>query len=84
VVTARKEQALTLPASALRTLDGKPSVLVLEDGLAQRYPVELGLRTPQRVEIVAGLRPGMRVIVDPRVAPGQKVRARPGPAGTVG
>lgn len=74
IVTARREQALVLPAQALRA---GSKVLVAEDGRAVEREVRAGIRTLEAVEIVDGLRAGQTVLTDPRIAPGQRVRAVP-------
>jgi multidrug efflux pump subunit AcrA (membrane-fusion protein) len=43
---------LTLPASAVLTLDDQPSVFRVEDGKALRTPVKVGMRQGERVEVL--------------------------------
>ncbi len=74
VVTAQKSNALTLPANALREVDGKNFVLIVSDGRALEQPVRLGIRTPQRAEVLEGLTAGQQVIVSAAITPGQRVR----------
>ncbi len=76
VVTAERANTLTVPAAALRDVDGRTQLLVAEDGVARLIPVRLGIRTPQRVEIVDGVAAGTTVIVDAAIKPGQRVRLR--------
>lgn len=77
VETGRSEQALLLPAGAIRERGAaQPWVLVVRDGRASRAEVRLGLEGEGVVEIVEGVRSGERVI--PSTAPvreGQRVRA---------
>ncbi|MFN3629401.1 MAG: efflux RND transporter periplasmic adaptor subunit, partial [Casimicrobiaceae bacterium] len=76
VVTAERESALTVPAAALRQIDGRTQVLLLENGVARLVPVRVGIRTPQRVEIIEGLTAGASVIIDAAIQPGQRVRPK--------
>ena len=75
----RRADVAYLPLAALRE-DGAGdwSALVLEDDVARRRTVEVGLVTLERAEIVGGLAPGSRVIVPfgERPAAGEPVVAR--------
>lgn len=51
----RRANALTLPAEALRSHEGRRSVFVVENGVAHRRPVTAGLDNGPVVEIVKGL-----------------------------
>ncbi|MFO1328129.1 MAG: efflux RND transporter periplasmic adaptor subunit [Rubrivivax sp.] len=73
VVTGRREQALVVPAEALRA---GSSVLVLHDGVVAERRVRTGLRSLVSVEVTEGLREGDAVVLDGAAVPGQ--RARPG------
>jgi RND family efflux transporter MFP subunit len=62
-VTRRVEAAVTVPAEAVKTVEGRPTVTWVDDeGTAHQQPVSLGERSDERVEIVEGLQPGQRVI----------------------
>ena len=76
IEVARRDQAVTLPAAALREDGGGAFVLALREGRAQRVPVTVGLRAGARAEIAAGPRPGERVVLAREVAEGARVRAR--------
>ena len=68
-------------ADAVRGLaEGKPWILVVEDGHARRRDVEVGISGDTRVEVVRGVAPGDPVIpAATRVAPGDRVRLPPEP-----
>lgn len=71
VATARRDQALAIPLTALR---GPASVLVAQGGRAQLRTVRLGLRTLEAAEVVEGLAPGDLVLLGDAVQAGQRVR----------
>jgi HlyD family secretion protein len=75
VETARREQALVVPADALRgdTPAGQ-SVWLALDGRVQARAVRLGLRTLAAAEIVEGLSAGDVVLLGPAPQPGKRVR----------
>lgn len=76
VETARREQALVVPADALRGDESMgPSVWLARDGRVQARQVRLGMRTLDAVEIVDGLSAGEVVLLGPAPQPGQRVRA---------
>lgn len=63
IVTNRKENAVVIPAAALRTYSGRTYVQVQEeDGTKREVDVEVGQQTPTLVEIVKGLEPGQKVV----------------------
>jgi HlyD family secretion protein len=76
--TARREQALALPLSALRTQagDGSATVLVARDGRAQVQTVRLGLRTLDAAEVLQGLSAGDLVLLGDQVKAGARVRVQ--------
>jgi len=75
VETARREQALVVPADALRGDESTgPSVWLARDGRVQARKVRLGLRTLDAVEILDGLSAGEVVLLGPAPQPGQRVR----------
>jgi membrane fusion protein (multidrug efflux system) len=72
-----RDAALMVPESAvLYDATGKSVWRLLEDGTAQRVPVELGVRQAGRVEIVRGLAAGDRVVSAGvnKVAPGRPLQ----------
>jgi len=74
VITARRENALLVPASAL---DGN-RLWVVEDGRLSRREVKTGVRGAARVEILEGIAPDALVVVttDDKLRDGRKVRVR--------
>ena len=78
VETARREQALVVPADALRGDESTgPRVWLARDGRVEARQVRLGLRTLDAIEILDGLSPGELVLIGPAPQPGQRVRADP-------
>lgn len=78
IETARKADALTVPADAIREPgSAQPWVLVIRDGVAQRQAVKLGLRSAGRVEITDGLSAGEQLIpaTNTVIREGHRVRA---------
>jgi HlyD family secretion protein len=78
VETARRERALVVPLSALRTQGAGQSAtvwVVSQDRVAAR-PVQLGLRTLDAVDVVQGLQPGDVVVLAGKAQPGDAVRPR--------
>ncbi|MEP6587196.1 MAG: efflux RND transporter periplasmic adaptor subunit [Polaromonas sp.] len=74
-----KKDALVLPSGAVRDADREaPWVLALQDGLAVRVPVKLGLRGVGSIEITEGLKEGDQVIPQTEKALAGD-RVRPGP-----
>ncbi|MDO4776602.1 MAG: efflux RND transporter periplasmic adaptor subunit [Cardiobacteriaceae bacterium] len=64
-ITASKENALAIPASALFRDANGWAVWRIEEGRARRTPVETGLRAATQVEITSGLAEGDSVILQP-------------------
>lgn len=63
IVTERKENAVVIPPSVLRTYGGRTYVQVVEeDGTKREVDVEVGMKTSTQVEIIKGLEPGMKVV----------------------
>ena len=76
VETARREQALVVPADALRGDEtAGASVWLVRDGRVEARPVRLGLRTLDAAEILDGLKAGELVLLGAAPLPGQRVRA---------
>jgi HlyD family secretion protein len=66
VYTAEKQDALTVPSTALvRQPDGTWCVFAVEAGKARRRSIQTGLTNPDRVEITGGLKAGDKVILAP-------------------
>lgn len=63
VITQRKENAIVIPAAALRTYSGRNYVQVVDEkGNKREVDVEIGQQTSTEVEIVKGLQPGQKVV----------------------
>ncbi len=78
VVVAKKQNALSVPANALRESGERSFVLVIPDGSrgnAEERTVKVGVHSLQRAEIVEGLKAGDVVVLDDRIRAGQRVRA---------
>ena len=63
VTTQVKEGVLTLPNSAIKTVDGKHTVTLLKDGQQRVVPITLGLVLDTQSEITSGLAEGDKVII---------------------
>jgi RND family efflux transporter MFP subunit len=68
IMAARRDSALSVPAEAVSTVDGKSVVQVITtddkgDMRLTQQPVETGLRAGDRIEIVSGLSEGQQVLV---------------------
>lgn len=78
IVTAEKQDALLVPASAV----AGSSVWVVRDGKLESVPVQIGIKGRERVEAAAGLKDGDMVVAEPPkgLQPGEAVRVRLGEA----
>jgi HlyD family secretion protein len=65
IETARKQDALRIPLTALVVQGGQPGVLAVVDGRARWRPVRLGLRDRKFVEVVSGVSERDQVIASP-------------------
>lgn len=68
--------AVTVPASAVFSADGRDAVWLVRDGRADRAPVTVGVQGQDLVQILDGVQAGDRVVVrgTDRVQDGQEVR----------
>ncbi|MFG3556403.1 efflux RND transporter periplasmic adaptor subunit [Micromonospora sp. NPDC047557] len=68
--------AVTVPASAVFSADGRDAVWVVRDGKADRAPVTVGVQGSDLVQILNGVQPGDRIVVrgTDQVRDGQEVR----------
>ncbi|SCL13944.1 RND family efflux transporter, MFP subunit [Micromonospora rhizosphaerae] len=68
--------AVTVPASAVFSADGRDAVWVVRDGKADRAPVTVGVQGQDLVQIVSGVQAGDRVVVRgaDQVRDGQELR----------
>jgi multidrug efflux pump subunit AcrA (membrane-fusion protein) len=78
VVRLRVNQAVdavTVPASAVVSADGRNTVWAVQDGKAQRVPVTLGVQGEDVVQVTAGVAVGQRIVVAgaDQVKPGQEL-----------
>jgi membrane fusion protein (multidrug efflux system) len=65
VSLAREEyDALVIPEEALVPEQSRQYVFVVEDGRVARREVQIGRRTPGRVEVVSGLAQGERIVIE--------------------
>ncbi|WP_334071863.1 MULTISPECIES: efflux RND transporter periplasmic adaptor subunit [Paenibacillus] len=63
IVTQRKENAVLIPISALRSIGSRTYVQVIEkDGTKREADVQVGMQTPTDYEILKGLTPGQKVV----------------------
>jgi RND family efflux transporter MFP subunit len=63
IITATREDVLTVPRRAVTRGDDGHWVFVVEDGLAERRVVELGVTERTRVEVTSGVSEGEPVVV---------------------
>jgi len=75
---ARREDVVVVPQSALLNDAGGYYVLLDDNGVARRNPVETGIFSVEQAEITEGLDPGERVVVPNLVPPrdGQAIESR--------
>ncbi|MCM0677865.1 efflux RND transporter periplasmic adaptor subunit, partial [Micromonospora phytophila] len=68
--------AVTVPASAVFSADGRDAVWVVREGRAERVPVSVGVQGQDLVQIVSGVQAGDRVVVRgaDQVRDGQELR----------
>jgi len=78
-IESRAMEAMFVPTFAVVPSERGHKVFVEKDGIAHEVIVQLGQRTPERVEILSGLEVGDRVIVTNllRVRDGVEVEAAP-------
>jgi membrane fusion protein, multidrug efflux system len=76
---AETADALLIPTVALMPDGNSTYVFVLDEGTADRRPVETGVRTDSRIQILAGLAPGDVVITSglQQLRPGSPVALEP-------
>jgi multidrug efflux pump subunit AcrA (membrane-fusion protein) len=68
--------AVTVPAGAVFSADGRDAVWVVRDGRAERADVTVGVQGDDTIQIVSGVGDGQQIVVGgtDRVRPGQQVR----------
>jgi len=68
---------LTVPFDAIK-INGKKTVFVIRNGIAQQQEVKIGLSSDTSYEITAGLKEGDRVVVGKStITNGQRVKIEP-------
>jgi HlyD family secretion protein len=77
VVRLRVRQAadaVTVPASAIVSADGRDTVWAVRDGRYERVPVTLGVQGEDVVQVTSGVQPGQRIAVagTDRISSGDK------------
>ena len=67
--------AVTVPASAVISVDGRDTVWAVRGGRAERVPVTLGVQGEDVVEVTTGLGDGQRIVIGgaDQVRPGQEL-----------
>jgi RND family efflux transporter MFP subunit len=67
--------AVTVPASAVVSADGRDTIWTVQGGRAERVPVTLGVQGEDVVQVVSGIGAGQQIIVGgaDQVSPGQTV-----------
>lgn len=70
------EDAVTVPASAVVSTDGRDTVWAVRDGRYQPVPVRLGVQGEETVQVVAGVDAGQQIVVAgaDQVEPGDRAR----------
>jgi HlyD family secretion protein len=63
---------LTVPSSAVRTVNGVSRVTVVEGDKTRTVPIQIGAASGGRTEVVSGLREGQRVAVTPAKQGGEQ------------
>lgn len=68
--------AVTVPAAAVFSADGRDTVWLVRDGRAERVPVTVGVQGQDQVQIVSGVQPGQQLVVSgtEQVETGQQLR----------
>lgn len=72
VSTSEKDNVLSVPSSAVRQLNGRSEVTVVEGDKFRKVTFEAGEVGPERTEVLSGLREGQRVVLPVRQQGGQK------------
>jgi HlyD family secretion protein len=67
--------AITVPASAVVSADGRDTVWAVQDGRYQAVPVRLGVQGEETVQVLSGVSAGQQIVVagTDRVRPGGEV-----------
>lgn len=62
IITNRKENAVVIPPSALRTIGSRTYVQVIDEEGKREVDVAVGQQTSTEIEILEGLKPGQKVV----------------------
>ncbi|SDW85927.1 efflux RND transporter periplasmic adaptor subunit [Paenibacillus sp. CF384] len=62
IIMDRKENAIVIPPSALRSIGSRTYVQVIDENGKREVDVEVGQQTATQVEILKGLTPGQKVV----------------------
>ncbi|QAY65447.1 efflux RND transporter periplasmic adaptor subunit [Paenibacillus protaetiae] len=62
IIINRKENAVVIPPSTLRTIGSRTYVQVVDDSGKREVDVEVGQQTSTQIEILQGLTPGQKVV----------------------
>jgi RND family efflux transporter MFP subunit len=83
IILDQRENALALPATAVRQHEGNASCFCVEDGKLAEKPITVGLSDGSDVEIVSGLAGDEAVVekVNPSLSAGQPATAAPAEMG---
>ncbi|HEY1429781.1 MAG TPA: efflux RND transporter periplasmic adaptor subunit [Candidatus Tumulicola sp.] len=86
ILTTYVANAIVLPSDAVTTLNGRSSVLVVENGTVHKRVVKIGKTSDTQTWISSGLRPGETVVANkvPGLTDGKKVRVLPSPSASPG
>ncbi|MHB8841413.1 MAG: efflux RND transporter periplasmic adaptor subunit [Candidatus Aquicultor sp.] len=77
ITTASKKNVLTVPFDAVK-VDGKKTVFIIRNGIAQQQEVKIGLSSDTSYEITSGLKEGDRIVVGKStITNGQHVKIEP-------
>jgi RND family efflux transporter MFP subunit len=70
--------AVMVPKAAVKSVDGKSVVFVLNEDRVERRAIKVGLENGDQVEVLSGVRAGERVVIDgpPTLKDGDKVKVQ--------
>jgi len=74
IIVAQLENVMYVPIHAVITVDGQPTVYVIEDNKELPRPVEIGLDNNRMVHIISGVQPGELVSLTPPLQSGEMDR----------
>lgn len=79
IQAGQNPSALIIPESALISQEGKFYTFTIEDGIARRHEVEIGVRSGGKVEILKGIQHGDCVVIagHEQISDGTKVKIHP-------